>query len=131
MSTDPPRSAMPGTLRWAVWLLAGEAAAVTAFSAYLIYEDIAGQAASLRSALLVTAYALLMAGLLSLLARSLSRRRAWARSPAIVLQLLLLPTAYVMISSGLIWLGLPIGVLGLVVIGLLVSPATRQAIGIR
>lgn len=131
MPTDRTRAALPATLRWAVLLLAGEAVAVALVAAFLGYEDVAGEAASLRSALLVTAYAAVMAALLGLLARALYQRRAWARSPAIVLQLLLLPTAYAMVTSGLPWLGLPVGVLGLVVIGLLVTPATREAVGIH
>lgn len=131
MTERSPHVALPGPLRWAVGLLAAEAAAVALLVAFLVYEDLTAGGASLRSGLLVTAYAGLMAAALAGLAWALSRRRAWARSPAIVLQLLLLPAAYYMISGGLVWLGLPVGALGLLVIGLLLTPATRDAIGIR
>ncbi|HET8660316.1 MAG TPA: hypothetical protein VFM55_15120 [Micromonosporaceae bacterium] len=131
MTERSPHAALPGPLRWAVGLLAAEAAAVVLVVAYLVYADLTADAASRRSALLVTGYAALVAAALGGLAWALSRRRAWARSPAIVLQLLLLPAAYYMVSGGLFWLGLPLGATALLVIGLLLTAATREAIGIH
>jgi hypothetical protein len=112
-------------------LLAVEAAGVAATAAYLGYEDVTAEATSLRDALLLTFFVALVAAALAGLAVALHRRNAWARSPAIVLQLLMLPTAYFMISGGMAWLGVPVGVLAVVVIGLLVGTATRDALGIH
>ena len=58
------------------------------------------------------------------------RRRAGARAPAIVLQLMLLPIGYYMIQGGLGWLGVPLIILGVAVCGLLVSPPTTRALGV-
>lgn len=122
---------LPRPLKWAVGLVAFEALVVTLITLWLVFEDVVGAATSLRAALLLTGYAVIMAALLAVLARALAGRRSWARSPAIVLQLLLLPTAWVMINGGLVWLGIPIALLALVIIGLLITPSTRDAIGIH
>jgi len=108
-----------------------EAVGVAAIAVYLGYEDLTAEATSLRDALVLTGFAILVAAALGWLAVALYRRQSWARSPAIVLQLLFLPTAYYMISGGLAWLGVPIAVLGVVVITLLVGAATRDALGIH
>jgi len=122
---------VPVQLRWAAGLVGGEALGAAALAVFLGYEDITGTATSLRSALLVTGFVVLMAAALGALAVALYRRQSWARSPSIVVQLLLLPSAYVMISSGLAWLGIPIGIAAVAVIGLLISSASRDALGIR
>ncbi|HZN19546.1 MAG TPA: hypothetical protein VFB84_15405 [Micromonosporaceae bacterium] len=131
MTERSPHAALPGPLRGAVGLLAAEATAVVLVVAYLAYADLTADAANRRSALLVALYVALVAAALGGLAWALSRRRAWARSPAIVLQLLLLPAAYYMVSGGLLWLGLPLGAAALLVIGLLLTPATREALDIH
>ncbi|MFC0529241.1 hypothetical protein [Phytohabitans kaempferiae] len=122
--------ALPSTLRWAVWLLIGEAAAVALVAAYLVYEDLTGTANDMVVALMVTGFAIAGAALLFVLARALSRRRAGARGPAIVLQLMLLPIGYFMIQGGLAWAGIPIIAIAVTVGGLLVAPASTKALGL-
>jgi hypothetical protein len=121
---------LPGALRGAVLLIAFEAAAVGALAAFLLYEDLTAPAASLLGALFVTGFAIGAAVALAALARALHRRRGGARGPAIVLQLMLLPIGYYMVKGGLGWVGLPLLALGLLVCGLLVSPATTRALGL-
>lgn len=132
-SPAPPRleGPIPAALRWAVRLLLGEAAVLALIAGYLLYEDFTAEATDVRQALAVTGYALLMAALLALVAVNLARRRAWPRGLAIALQLMLVAIAYYMVRGGLAWLGLPVGALGLTVAGLLVSAATREALGIH
>jgi hypothetical protein len=125
----PPRS--PTALRWAVWLLLGEAVAVAGVAAFLAYEDITATTVNLAAALPVTGFAVLAAGLLAALARALWRRRSGARAPAIVLQLMLLPVGYYMVQGGLAWLGVPLMALGLTVCVLIVSPSTTRALGLE
>ena len=72
-----------------------------------------------------------LAVLLALLGWQLVRLRSWARGPAIVLELLLAPLGYYMVIGGAAWLGIPAIVAGLACTGLLVAPASRQALGIR
>jgi hypothetical protein len=122
---------IPAALRWAVRLLLGEAAAVALIAGYLLYEDLTAEVTSLGQALAVTGYALVMAALLALAGINLARRRAWPRGLAVALQLMLVAIAYYMVRGGLAWLGLPVAALGLTVAGLLVSPATREALGIH
>jgi hypothetical protein len=119
------------SLRLAVWLLLGQAVAVGALVIFLVYEELTAAGGNPRGAVLVTVYAAIMAAVLGLLAWSLHRRQRWARGPAIVLELLLLPIGYYMIVGGVPWLGLPTIALGLVGAGALLAPATREELGIQ
>lgn len=123
--------AAPGTLRWAVWLLLAEAAALSGVAAFLVYQDITGSATNLAVALGVTGFTVAAIVLLGTLARALARRRARARGPAIALQLMLSATAYYMVQGGLAWLGIPIMAVALLICGLLVSPRTTRAFGLE
>lgn len=111
-------------------MLAAQAVALGLLAGYLAYQDFAGRATDLVSALFVTGFAAGGAVALALLARGLHRRRAAARAPAIVLQLMLLPVGYYMSVGGLAWLGVPLIALGLGVVFLLVTPATTRAFGL-
>ncbi|MBM7490658.1 hypothetical protein JOD64_001880 [Micromonospora luteifusca] len=119
----------PVTLRWAVRLLWAEAAVVGLLAAWLVWADLTATTTDLTSALLVTAFAAGAAVVLWALGRALLRRKAGARAPAIVLQLMLLPIGWFMIQAGLGWLGVPLMALGLGVSWLLVSPPTTRALG--
>jgi hypothetical protein len=111
-----------------VWALAAETLGLVALVIYLVYADIAGGAESARGAVMVTLFAALMATVFGLLAATLRRRRSWARGPAIVLQLLLVPIGYSMASAGMAWAGVPVIVLGLAGAAALIAPSTREAL---
>jgi hypothetical protein len=119
------------TLRWGIRLLFGEAAVVTAVLAYVVYRSVTAAAVVVRDVALVVVFTAVMAALLWLCGWALSRRYGWARGPAVVLELMLLPIGYFMIAGGLIGVGLPVLALGLVGAGLLVAPATRGALGVK
>lgn len=119
----------PTALRWAVRLLRAEAVALGLVAGWLIWADLTADTTDLPSALLVTAFALGGAAALWGLGGALGRRRAGARAPAIVLQLMLLPVGWYMIQGGLGWLGLPLMALGVGVAALLVSPPATRALG--
>jgi len=112
-------------------LLVVQAVVVAVVTAFLVYEDVAATAASGRGAVFVTVYAAATATAFGLLGWALGRRRAWARGPAVVLELMLLPIGYYMITGGVPWFGIPVVLLGLFGAGLLVAPATREALGVR
>lgn len=131
VTTDQAAPTVPTSLRWAVWLLKGEAVALGLLAAYLIYKDITATATDLVSALMVTGFALAGAAALWGLAVALGRCRPAARGPAIVLQLMLFPVGYYMIQGGLGWLGILLIALGLLVCGLLLSPSTNRVLGMR
>jgi hypothetical protein len=80
---------------------------------------------------MVTSFVALMAAVFGLLAHALWRRRAWARGPGIVLQLLLVPIGYSMASAGMAWAGIPVIVLGLGGAAALIAPTTREALTAR
>ncbi|MBO0871217.1 MAG: hypothetical protein J2P15_21905 [Micromonosporaceae bacterium] len=122
---------MPTTLRWAVWLLYLEAAAAVVLAAVLGYAVATQPAVSLSSALATVGFTVGLAVLLAALGLLLSRRRSPARGPAIVLELLLLPVGYYMVTGGVAWFGVPVILLGLACSVLLFAPSTREFLGIR
>ena len=125
-------SAVPTTtLVGGIALLGVEAVGLLAVTALLVYADATAPSVGASSAVGITAFAGLFALLLAALAWALWRRRAWARGPAIVLELLMLPIGYSMISTGLVWLGIPVMLLGICGAGALLAPATRAALGLR
>ncbi|NED49532.1 hypothetical protein [Micromonospora sp. WMMD1219] len=125
IDSDP----LPGTLRAAVLLLRAQAVALGLIAVWLIWSDLTADATDLTSALLVTVFAVGGAVALWALGGALSRRRAGARAPAIVLQLMLLPVGWFMIEGGMGWLGVPLMVLGIGMVALLVSGPTNRALG--
>ncbi|RKN17964.1 hypothetical protein D7147_18585 [Micromonospora musae] len=128
MTTDA--DPIPVTLRWAVRLLRAEALAVGLIAVWLIWADLTAETTvGLTSALLVTGFAVAGAVALWALGAALNRRRAGARAPSIVLQLMLLPIGWYMIQGGLGWLGVPLMALGVGVSALLVAPASNRALG--
>jgi hypothetical protein len=119
---------LPTSLRWAIWLLWAEAVALGGLTLYLVYELLTADADDVVSALFVTLFAAAGAAALFFLGRLLAQRRAGARAPAIVLQLMLVPVGYYMIQGDLDWLGIPLIALGLLVCGLMLTPAATEAL---
>ncbi|WBB79395.1 hypothetical protein O7606_25070 [Micromonospora sp. WMMD882] len=126
IDSDP----VPATLSWATRLLRAEAVALALVAVWLVYENLTAEAQDLTSALLITLFAAGGAVALWALGSGLARRRAGARAPAIVLQLMLLPIGWYMIQGGLGWLGAPLMALGVGVCALLLAPATTRALGL-
>jgi hypothetical protein len=116
----------PMTLRCVVGLLFVESFAVMGL---LGYEGFTATIADWRNAVIVIGFAVIIAVLLGYFGWSLWRRRAWARGPAVVGELMLVPIGWYMTTGGVAWLGVPVLVLGLVGAGLLVAPATSEALG--
>ncbi|ASW56569.1 hypothetical protein CIK06_24035 [Plantactinospora sp. KBS50] len=129
MATDV--EILPTPLRWAVRLLRVEAVGLGLLAAFLVWSDFTATVVDLTSAIIVTAFAAGGALLLWLLGGALTARRAAARAPAIVLQLMLFPVGYYMTRGGLGWVGVPLIALGAAVCGLLVSGPSTRALGAR
>lgn len=119
---------LPTPLRWAVRLLWTEVAAVAVVVLFLLYQDFTATATRFTDALALTGFVAVTGAVLAGLAVALSRRKARARAPAIVLQLIAVMTGYLLITNGQFWLGIPTGLLGVLVTSLLVAPATSQAL---
>jgi hypothetical protein len=122
---------VPATLRWAIVLLAVQAVGLVGLVALLIYADVRSTSTSASGAVGLTVFAVLIAALFGLFVWALSGRRAWARGPAIVLELLLLPVGYSLVTSGLAVIGIPVLLLAGGTAALLLAPATRAALGAR
>ena len=127
--TQSPVSDMR-TLRWAVVLLAVEAAAIGVLAVYVGWQAATAKSASTATAIATPLITALFAFVLGMLSYSLWALRAWARGPAIVLEILLIPIGYTMVTGGLTWVGVPIMVIGVLGAGLLIAPSTRTALGV-
>lgn len=119
---------LPTPLRWAVRLLAVEAVAAGFAAALLLYLAIAGDPGSPGFAFAVAGFAGVVAAAIAGLAAALARRKPRAQAPAIVLQLMAVMAASVLLTSGVIWLGVPIGLLGISVATLLLTPSTNTTL---
>lgn len=124
----PPPSGS-GPLRVAVWLLGAETVALAVLVGVLAYADLTATAQSARGAVASTMFAAALTAVLATLTVALHRRRRWARGPAIVLQLLLLPIGFTMVTGGAAWLGVPVLICGVAGAASLLAPATRTALG--
>jgi hypothetical protein len=122
---------VPVTLTWAVWLLALETVVVVAATGFMVYGDLTGAAGNQGLATFLTWYAASYAVGFGLATWGLHRRSRWARTPALVLNLFLVPIGYFMTQAGLWWLGLPVIGYSLAVGYLLVALPTREALGIH
>lgn len=121
----------PVTLRWAVWLLALETAVVVAITGFMVYGDLTGAAGNQGLATFMTWYAGAYAVGFGFATYGLHRRSRWARTPALVLNLFLVPIGFFMTQAGLWWLGVPVIGYSLLVGYLLVAAPTREALGIH
>ena len=121
----------PVTLKWAVGLVVAETLAVVATTAFLVYENLVGAASNRGLGTFIMWYAAAYAAAFCVTAWGLARRRRWSRTPALVLNLFLLPIGYYMTLGGLWWLGLPLIGYALLVAWLLVTGPTREVLGIH
>ena len=88
----------------------------------------AGKPENLLGAELAALAALAAGCVLLLLARATARGRTWARSPAVVLNVLPLPVAVGLLQGGVWWVGLPLLALAATVLYLYATPAARVAL---
>lgn len=128
--TDTPTRTNAPTLQWAVRLLAVEALALVGLAIYVAWAALAKSTESKEGAGALLALIIIGVLIVAGLSRALSNLKTWARGPAIVLELLLLPIGYTMISGGLPYVGIPVMLIGLFGSGLLLAPATRAALGL-
>jgi hypothetical protein len=118
------------TLHWAVRLLLGEAVVVGLLTLLAIWAAVTTSGVSVQSAAATPVFTALCGAVLAGLGVALGRKKALARGPAIVLEMLMMPMGYYMVVGGLAWLGVPMIVLGLLGAGLLLAPSTRTALGL-
>ena len=127
----PAGAPVPATLRWAVVLLGIQTIGLVGLVILLVYADVRSTATSTAGATGLTVLAALFAALFALFVWALAGRRAWARGPAVVFDLLLIPLAFSLITSDLAVIGIPVLLLAGATVALLLAPSTRAALGAR
>lgn len=125
----------PVSLRAAVLVLWIEAAALGVLTGVEVFKLVTDDPEKPGLAAVLVAMIGLAAVLLALFGRALVRRRSWARSPAIVFQLMALPVSFFMIAGeGAVPTrigGVLIAVIALLGAVLLFAPASRAALTLR
>ena len=118
----------PVTLLAATALVALEALGLLAAAVFFVVELGVADADDRVRATTAAALTLLGAVGLGLVARGLYRRRRWARAPALVSNLLVLPVAFDLTRGGRWYVGVPLLVLAVVVVVLLFVRPTDEAL---
>lgn len=119
---------MPRSVRWAAVVAGVEAAAVAVGALVLLYLTLTGTPDSLPRALAEVVVAAAGAALLGGAAAGIWRASGWARSPVVVLQLLLGAVAYTAaFQAHQPIIGIPVLVLAATELWLLATPSARLA----
>ena len=126
--SDTAGSARPATLLGGAALVGLEALGLLAAAVFFVVELGVADADDRVRAAVAALLALLGAVGLGLVTRGLLRGRRWARAPALVTNLLVLPVAYDLVRGGRWYVGLPLLVLALAVIGLLFVRPSDEAL---
>lgn len=121
-----PRS---GTQLGCAALVGLEALGLAAVAVFYLVELAVADTGDVVRALVTVLLALAAAAGLALVARGLLRGRRWARSPALVTNLLVLPVAVGLFQGGRWYVGAPLLLLALAVLVLLFLPTTTAALG--
>ena len=133
--TEIPRDAaskelVAWTLTWAIRLLFGEAVVVGLITLGSIWLGLTTSSVTAASAAATSGFAALCTAILAGLGFALSRKKALARGPSIVLQMLMIPLGYYAVVGGLAPLGVALIAVGLLGSGFLLAPSTRTALGL-
>jgi O-antigen/teichoic acid export membrane protein len=119
----------PGSiLRTCAALVGLQALGLVAVAVFYLVELVVADTDDAVRALVTVGLALAAGVGLGLVARGLLQRRRWARSPALVTNLLVLPVAIGLLQGGRWYVGAPLLVWALAVLGLLFAPATAAAL---
>ena len=109
-------------------LLAVEGGALVLLGLGYAVVSALGSPESLAGAELAAAFAVAAGGVLGLLGRAVVRRRPWARTPALLLNLLAVPVAVGLLQAHVWAVGVPVLLVPLAALALLASPQVRAAL---
>jgi hypothetical protein len=115
-------------LRLCAALVGLQALGLAAVAVFYLVELLVATEDDVVRALVTTGLALAAAAGLGLVARGLLHGRRWARSPALVTNLLVVPVAIGLLQGGVWYAGVPLLLWALAVLGLLFAPATAAAL---
>ncbi len=130
-SEEPGHDARPAppALRAAAVLVGCQGLLLLVAAGVLAAETVVGCSTDASGARLTALLALAAGVGLVLVARSLARRRRWARAPALVTQLLLLPVGFTVVQAGDALIGVPLLVVAGGLVLLLLSQPVGKALG--
>ncbi|WP_436844039.1 hypothetical protein [Streptomyces subrutilus] len=125
-------AALPGRLTAAAVLTALEGLALAGLGVYMLYVGIAGDPDSPQQAETGGITLLALAALPLVAARGLRLGRSWSRGPALITQLMALPVAWTLYSTGgaMIAAAVALALAAVAVAVLLVNPTATEALGI-
>ncbi len=125
-------AALPGRLTAAAVLTALEGLALAGLGVYMLYVGIAGDPDSPQQAETGGITLLALAALPLVAARGLRLGRSWSRGPALITQLMALPVAWTLYSTGgaMIVAAVALALAAVAVAALLVNPTATEALGI-
>ncbi|HSR24153.1 MAG TPA: hypothetical protein VLW53_11420, partial [Candidatus Eisenbacteria bacterium] len=108
-----------GALRGVAVLVALQGVGLLVAAGFYAVELLVATVSDAGRAAVTAVLALLAAAELILVARGLARGRRWARSPALVTNVILLPVAFGLLQGGVWYVGGPLLLWALAVVGLL------------
>jgi len=123
---DPPPVSIPPPppVRLAAWVAVGQAVLVVVVAVVVI---LAREDADLKWALATASYFIVLALLMAAVGRGLLLGRRWARTPAIVIELIFaLVGFYLAVPSAQVLPGLALIVIGVATLALLLSKASNE-----
>ncbi|MEV4192278.1 hypothetical protein [Streptomyces toxytricini] len=131
-ATDRPAAPLPGRLTAAAALTALEGLALAGLGIYLLFVGVAGDADSAQQAETGGLTMIALAALPLAAARGLRLGRRWSRGPALITQLMALPVAWTLYSTGgaMTVAAAALAAAAVAVVVLLVNPTATEALGI-
>jgi hypothetical protein len=118
----------PITLRIVTALVAGQGLGLLVVPVFYAVELVVADTADVVGAVLTAALAGLGGAALVGVARGLARARSWAKSPALVTQLILVPVTGYLLQGGRVAIGVVLLAWAGAVIGLLFAPSVGRAL---
>jgi predicted transporter len=125
-SDDQPGDQLPQPVLVTAGLIALQGAGLVALALFLVVEVLVATSDSLTSALAITAFVLVGAAGLLLVARGVYTGQSWSRAPAIVAQLCVLPVSLPLVRGERWYVGVPLTVWAVAVIALVLSPVVTR-----
>jgi len=125
-SREPP--VPPATLLAAAALVGLQALALAGIAVFYVVELAVATTDDVTRAVVTAALAVVAAAGLGLVTRGLARRRRWARAPALVINVLVLPVAYDLVLGDRAYVGGPLLVWAVAVLVLLFVRPTDRAL---
>jgi hypothetical protein len=119
------------TLRWSVRVISLHAVAVFGVAVLFTWGSLTAKGMSTVSVVATPLIFFFFAAVFIGLAVALHQMRGWARGPAIVLEMLLIPIGWYIFSAGVVVVGVPVVLTGLAGTVLLLAPSTREALGLN